>query len=144
MQRAQSLRPLAASAPRPSAAQSNPMLAHQSIQQGHTTYYAFNYPDGGFAIIGGDAMARQVLGYAERGTFHPDSIPDGLKLMLTFYDEQILHAIQQRQLSRITPTPMPKTTGKTDIPAMLQTQWDQGEPYNSQIPIPANILPALI
>lgn len=140
MQRALSLRPQSNRAMASSRKnQVQPLtLVHKSEQQGHTHYYVFDYPDGGFAIIGGDAAAREVLGYCDHGSFNPDRIPDGLKFMLDYYDWQIGQAIEQNQQNGNTApeaaSPKTQTAGRTTIPAMVKTQWGQDEPFNSQLP----------
>lgn len=100
-------------------------------QEGHNTYYyAFNYPDGGFAIIGGNEVAKEVLGYSESGSFDEAKLPDGLKYMLLSYQEQISSAIAQGNASIVSSLP----SGRKSIAPLMKTKWDQDEPYNNAIP----------
>lgn len=111
-----------------------PVLAYTSEKGGRPLFYVFNYPDGGFAIIGGDETARQVLGYSEEGSFNFDSIPDAMRFMLDCYEEQILTTLQKDD------QPVPKrirkvNSSRVSIGAMLTTQWSQNYPFNISIPI---------
>lgn len=107
-------------------------LALRKDVSGHTLYYIFNYPDGGFAIIGGNAVAREVLGYSENGSFDEDNIPEGLQDMLLAYQEQITAAIEQG-ISAGSAMRAKKLT-RTDIAPLIETQWSQNSPYNWAIP----------
>lgn len=113
-----------------------PELAYTSQHQGTPLYYVFNYQDGGFAIMGGDERAREVLGYSETGVFNIDSIPDGLRYMLECYSEQIAHAIQRQDLSdESLPRKQQAAVTRTTVSPLLTTKWNQNSPFNSQIPI---------
>lgn len=113
-------------------------LAYTATDNGKTLYYVFNYSsNNGFAIIGGDEAARDVLGYCDSGSFNIDSIPDGLKFMLSCYSQNISSAIDKEEMSglraqrRIKKAPL---TSRFSVEEMVTTRWDQDAPYNCKIP----------
>lgn len=97
---------------------------------GNTLYYVFNYPEGGFAIIGGNDAAKEVLGYSSEGTFDEACIPEGLQDILLSYQEQITDALQ-RSADLQTVKAM---QDRKSVAPMIKTKWGQSEPYNSAIP----------
>lgn len=97
--------------------------------------YVFNKPDnGGFVLASADDRTPSILGFAEKGSFHVNSIPDGLKVLMGKYKEQIEHADKSRLLAQTRNT----DNQRTDIEPLILTQWDQREPYNSLCPIDPN------
>lgn len=102
---------------------------------GHECLYTFNNPDGGFVITPADDQMPMVLGWSDNGRLDVDKLPDGLRDLLDYYSFQIqnLHnsplAISHRIDGRID---------WTDIPPMLQTQWNQDNPYNRLLPFDPN------
>jgi len=139
MLKAQSLR---GSSAKSSGSKSNNaiQLAYTSEDNNQPLYYVFNYPEGGFAIIGGDEKAREILGYCTNGAFNIDSIPDGMRFMLKSYGEQIASAIANGSTTAIK---IEETT-LTDIPQLITTQWDQDEPYNCMIPLLKDDMPRFV
>ena len=147
MQRAAALRPAKQSPAKGSAAQQTlmPMLCHTAEDQGNTLYYAFNYPDGGFAIIGGDNVARPILGYSEEGTFSQEKMPDALKKMLEQFGKEISLAIKLQKTKGNAGSSLQNAKGATstfgtldagekkDLHVDLNTKWNQNYPYNSQL-----------
>ena len=58
--------------------------------EGAADYFVFNVPgERGFVIVSGDDRAYPVLGYSDKGSFDPDNLPENLRAMLAFYQEQI-------------------------------------------------------
>lgn len=56
-------------------------------------FYIFNNPDGGFVIIGGNEIAKELIGYSNEGCFDSDTIPTELQDMLNTYKEQIVEGV---------------------------------------------------
>lgn len=109
-------------------------LAYTSKNEENTLFYVFNYSDGGFAIIGGDERAKVILGYCDNGMFNVDSIPDGLKYMLSCYSEQIASAIENS--TPIEPTQEGDiASSRSSIETLVTTKWNQRVPFNRAIPI---------
>lgn len=115
-----------------------PRLVYTSQDQSHTYYYAFDYPEGGYAIIGGDAAAREVLGFTDEGQFDQDNMPDGLKYLLKYYEQDIAYAIEHPMMTNETEIwpelPAYNPYSWVHLSPMLKTQWNQGYPYNSELP----------
>ncbi len=111
-----------------------PELVYTQEDKGSTLFYVFNYPNGGFAIIGGDENARELLGYSEQGAFNIDSIPEGMKDMLNAYSYQIIQAIENPAQDTSASVRRKAPTIKTTVPDMITTKWDQDDPFNYGLP----------
>ncbi len=106
-------------------------LAYTSTSEGKTCFYVFNTnEDDGFVIVGGDEAAREILGYCDHGSFDYDKAPDNFKWWLSEYTKRIAHAeVSNESTSAKAASP------RRFITPLIQTKWNQGYPYNSQIPI---------
>lgn len=103
-------------------------------------YFVFNFPsNGGFAIVAGDDRVHPILGYSDEGNFDPNNLPDNLRSMLAYYQDQISWAVSNvmesspeisaewnRYLSGVTL----RAAGDI-LPTAL---WNQSEPFNRQTP----------
>lgn len=99
--------------------------------QESSPYYVFNIGDGdGFVIASGDDRSRAILGYADEGKIDTDSMPDGLKCMLKFYEKQI-----QQTSNNSKPAKAKSTVSYPVVEPMLTTKWGQNYPYNANCPI---------
>ena len=88
-------------------------------------YYAFNVGSGdGFVVVSGDDGVEPILGYADQGDIDLNNLPDGLQYMLDCY--------AAASPSR-TPVIVHRTV-RAPIAPLMQTKWDQGEPYNRFTP----------
>lgn len=122
-----------------------PELAYTSIKEGKTHFYIFNdktSDKGGFVIVGGDKLAKPILGYSENGSFDYNAIPENFKWWLSQYDDQISFAIKHPDLIEKDATGT--RAGKTDIAALVSTTWNQDDPYNSEIPTLGSGYPSLV
>lgn len=110
--------------------------------EGVADYFVFNFPsEKGFAIVAGDDRVRPVLGYSNEGVFCPDKLTEGLRGMLAYYQKQITWAIDNHQEASpdivaewnryLSGTVLRSTEGKK----LRTANWDQGEPYNNEIPL---------
>lgn len=111
-----------------------PELVYTKTEQGSPIYYVFNYPQGGFAIIGGDECAKEILGYSMYGEFNIDSIPEGMKDMLGLYNSQISYAIQHSTDGAVSVKHKAAGMRRNAINPLLNTQWGQNAPFNNAIP----------
>lgn len=111
--------------------------------EGSADYFVFNFPgEKGFAIVAGDNRVRPVLGYSDKGSFDPDKLPENLRGMLAYYQDQITWANDKgieatpdiaAEWSRLMSGTALRVAGE---PVLLRTaNWSQGEPYNRQTPI---------
>lgn len=114
---------------------STPTLAYTEADAVNTYFYVFNYPNGGFAIIGGDEAANDVLGYCDHGTFDADNMPPALREMLDNYRQNIATA-KTSTLDRgnAMGSMVSRASSKVSIPRLMKTKWNQNYPYNSAIP----------
>lgn len=108
-------------------------LAYTSEKDGKTCFYVFNNgDDGGFVIVGGDEAAKEILVFSDHGHFNYDEAPDNFKNMLEQYAEQISLAkpVEQKRMAKAPAT----NVQKEDIADLIETTWDQWDPYNRAIP----------
>ena len=96
-------------------------------------YYVFNAEDGqGFVIVSADDRTTEILGYCPEGSFDADKVPSNMAAWLQGYEDQIKYA-QENDI------PMALTRsyggGKAAVAPLLKTKWDQGRPYNNDLPL---------
>ena len=95
-------------------------------------YYVFNAADeGGFVIVSGDDRAVPILGYADSGSFSPDSMPDALRCLLESYAEQMASLVDE-PVGRLRGGGASST--RTPISPLISSRWNQGAPYNNDCP----------
>ena len=99
-------------------------------------YYVFNADnEQGYVIVSGDDQTVPVLGYADKGSFDEDNIPDNMKAWLKGYADQ-MEAMAARQ-SSATGTGNESRVAEPALRAvapLLTSKWDQGAPYNDLCP----------
>ena len=109
--------------------------------EGDADYFVFNVGNNrGFVIVSGEDRVRPVLGYADKGTFDPDNLPDNMRAWLANYQEQITWAADH--LDTASPEVSAEwsryLTGaslRAENGVLLETaDWDQGNPYNKLTP----------
>ncbi len=114
-------------------------LSYTSQKNDKVHYYIFNRSNGGFVIVGGDEVSKEIIGYSDNGTFNPNNIPENLKKWLKTYDNEIDEAINEQNSSSPTEAKAKSVTKtanlKTDIEPLIKTNWEQGAPYNDLCPI---------
>ena len=92
-------------------------------------YYVFNLGEtDGFVIVSGDDRTTAILGYADSGSIHEDDMPDGLRYLLQGYEEQIANIPESAGV------PVHRSSNAA-IGPLIQTKWNQGNPYNYQCPL---------
>lgn len=110
--------------------------------EGSADYFVFNFPgEKGFAIVAGDDRVRPVLGYSDKGSFDPDKLPENLRGMLAYYQDQITWANDKgieatpdiaAEWNQLMSGTALRAAGEK---VLLETaNWSQGEPYNRQTP----------
>ena len=96
--------------------------------------YVFNaaQSNGGYVIVSNDDCAVPVLGYSERGTLDVARMPENMRAWLQGYADQIswakAHPKKTHRMMRA------KSKVKTPIEPLVQTLWNQHEPYNNLCP----------
>ena len=95
-------------------------------------FYVFNYgSDEGFVVVSADDRTEAILGYTDGGTYDERSLPDNMRSWLESYTEQI----RQLDVCLITQNmTSPATASRKAISPMLQSKWNQHEPYNNMCP----------
>lgn len=106
-----------------------PVLAYTAQTDGTPDLYIFNRADqtNGFVIINAAATADEtsILGYSDNSNFDLETAPDALRWWLTQYQLCGPAKAPARALE-----PLPLGT----IPNIIQTTWNQFEPYNNLVP----------
>lgn len=108
---------------------------------GDADYFVFNAPGNkGFVIVSGEDRAYPVLGQSDEGNFDPDNLPENLRAMLAYYQDQIMYAERtgleasaniQAEWSRYLNGSLRASSGNV----LLETaNWDQFEPFNLLTP----------
>ena len=117
-------------------------LTDISKEAGFPNLYIFT-AEKGFVVMAADDCVQPVLGYSLTGTFVTENMPDNVKGWLQGYSDEIQYSIdnqlkassetaqQWKDLCSGNPN-MPKAT--TVVTPLLQTQWNQGNPYNLLCP----------
>lgn len=112
-------------------------LAHKAQRQEATLYYVFNRSEGGFIIVGGDRVARPILGYSNEDSFSPEQLPPALQWWLEGYEQEIFQAIRlvdQGFGMTTEEPPLPPAEGREAIGPLLTASWSQALPYNHFLP----------
>lgn len=108
---------------------------------GAADYFVFNVPGNkGFVIVSGEDRAYPVLGQSDEGNFDPNNLPENLRAMLAYYQDQITWAERegqeasaniQAEWSRYLNGNLRASSGSV----LLETaNWNQEDPYNRQTP----------
>lgn len=117
-------------------------LRSSGAVEGTADYFVFNIgANKGFVIVAGDDRAYPVLGQSDEGTFEPDNLPENLRAMLAYYQNQISWAEKndvipsadvQAEWGRYLAGSL-RSSGKG---VLYETaHWSQGNPYNRKTPI---------
>lgn len=105
-------------------------------------YYVFNRGNNrGYVIISGDDMAKDVLGYTDKGNFSFDSIPSNFKYWLASYQAELEYLYSHPQEFQISANDIPNSKGGilskalAVAPLLGGIEWDQDIPYNNLCPL---------
>lgn len=120
--------------------QSHSVLRSGTVD-GDADYFVFNAPGNkGFVIVSGEDRAYPVLGQSDEGNFDPDNLPENLRAMLAYYQDQIMYAERtgleasaniQAEWNRYLNGSLRASSGNV----LLETaNWDQLEPFNLLTP----------
>lgn len=109
-------------------------LAHTAEAEGETYYYAFNNAAGGYVIVAGDDVARDVLAYGESGQFDYEELPPAMKWFLSQYEHQIHNAIHKAKAGKGLLKARAEAEERAEVKPLLgATEWNQDLPYNAWI-----------
>jgi len=99
-----------------------PVLAYRAESKGKVSFYVFNNPADGFALVGGEIGMPSVLGYSAKGSFDINQAPNSLLWLMEQYKAN--GAIK----------PNAKNVTRRSVAPLLTTTWGQNYPYNNAIP----------
>ncbi|MBK7214208.1 MAG: C10 family peptidase [Bacteroidales bacterium] len=107
---------------------------------GITTYYVFNYSEGGFVVMSADDAVTPVLAQSGTGYFDINLTLPSVQYWFDSYDKEIAHIIAAKydntatlaEWNKIQENDFPRATN--DVGPLLTTTWDQGCYYNTQTP----------
>ena len=125
-------------------------ISEQNIQQARarsrggvtpqqtTPYYIFNFNDStGYAIVGGDDRMPAIVGYSDKGTLNPDSLPVNLKGFLAAYKATV-ESVEEGDTAAVknVKAAMKREAGSyTPIAPLLGgIEWSQNAPFNNLCP----------
>ena len=104
----------------------------KQVNQTFKHLYVFNVEaDEGFVIVSGDDRTQSILGYAYTGEINMGQMPCNMKWLLSYYDTAIGQLGDDFAQSASTTL---SSATYAEIPAIVGTQWGQGDPYNAQCP----------
>lgn len=105
----------------------------RQVNQTFKNLYVFNVEASeGFVIVSGDDRTQSILGYAHTGELDMGQMPCNVRWLLSYYDAAIGQLADD-----YTPSSNTTLSGETgtEIPAIVDTQWGQGDPYNAMCPL---------
>ena len=107
-------------------------------------YYVYANADGnGWVMVAANDLVKPILAYSDEGEFLADNMPSNVTHWLGHYDKFIKKledegvtqtkeaAAQWRALRKAPPS---TAKGNIVVDVLVQTQWDQGAPYNNLCP----------
>lgn len=100
----------------------------------YETFYIFNAEGKkGFVIVSGDDRTEPILGYSNRGSLNPDSVPDNVKGLLNYYEKVLAAIANDKNYTR--PARTRGAEGRAKVETLMATEWGQEFPYNVKCPI---------
>ena len=97
--------------------------------------YVFNVDNnGGFVVVSNDDRTEPVLGYSDSGAFDPDNMPENMRAWLQGYADEIAWLKKHPDAAVSTSRRTGESNIKTPIEPLVETKWNQGEPYNKECP----------
>jgi hypothetical protein len=113
--------------------------------EGQTTWYAFEFEQGGFVIVSADDTVRPILGYSDHGKVTSLDTKGGQNFKEWFnkYDREIafmrnngeVDVIAQKTWKDIENNVFPTTKASIVVDALIRSQWDQVWPWNANAPL---------
>ena len=117
----------------------------QTNVQDTVYYYVFDVDEathGGFVIVAGDDVAKPILGYSEKGSYDENNLPPNFAWWMEGMQKQIAYAqshnlLQSEAVKNEWDSYLNGTAAASAsvVGPLIQTQWDQGFPYNNLCPM---------
>lgn len=109
-------------------------LLHTVKMDGHNTIYVVDNGNGGGVTLVSGFEGEDILGYTDRGNFCIDSIPPALKEMMDSYSRQMVAAAKTWTGEKRNARLDANRAARQPIDHLIQTKWEQYEPYNNLCP----------
>ena len=107
--------------------------------------YVFSAPDDkGYIVSPADDRFPALLGYSDTGSINADNIPPQMQWWLSEYAREMDYAIrnglvqnqpENMQMPGMVPANTMAKAQRTPIEPLLETKYNQSEPYNNQCPV---------
>ena len=116
-------------------------------ESGRPSFHVFNGTSGGFVVVSACDLTTPILGYAEAGSFHVESIPDGLAYFLDGYGQSVDFAEENlkksdfviaQEWANLEHCGKVQTTKTVVVQPLIATHWDQDCYYNACCPKDVN------
>ncbi len=112
---------------------------------GIPVYYAFNMKDNGWVVVSAEDAVTPVLAYSYEGSYTNDNQPPQFIAWMNGYTQQIKYSrssnmssdpeiLQQWEHLLVTDPELLNNKGSLDVTPLMQSTWDQGNPYNMFCP----------
>lgn len=114
-----------------------------STAQGEACYYLFNVGEEGFVIVSATDALQPILAYSFQNPIDVNNMAPALEYFLDTYAAEASYAIENnleasldvaRQWELVKSTGLMSSQKSVEPFFILETQWDQNSPYNSQCP----------
>ena len=138
------VRPSSSAAGVRTAAPGRRMVRKSTKVENESQYYVYENADGeGWVIIAANDVVRPVLAYSETGHFNTENMPSNLRKWMVKYDHYITRLEEdsitageetESQWNALRKSPRATVTHTPVVGPLIQTQWDQGAPYNNLCP----------
>lgn len=102
-----------------------------------TFYYVFNAASGdGFVVVSADDRTTPILGYADKGSFREDRLPQNARAFLQGYIDEMERLDAQGTKPAVAQAPSrPIRAGLPNaVEPLLKMEWNQYAPYNDLCP----------
>ena len=101
--------------------------------------YVFNMADNqGFVIVSNDDGVLPILGFSDSGHLDPDNMPTNMRAWLQGYADEIAwakeHIAEGTTAQKTSAMRRAGTHSTVAIEPLMTTKWNQGKPYNNQVP----------
>lgn len=112
--------------------------ALKAVGSDEAYFYIFNVgSDEGYVIVSGDDRTEAILGYADKGRFDSQQIPDNMRAWLQEYKRQLQWLeLQEEEVAEAAVHRVPRRAqAKENISPLITSLWNQGDPYNQLCPM---------
>ena len=115
-------------------------ISARAEQRGKVYYYIFPNRQGqGFTIVSGDDQMPDIVGYADKGNFDEDNLPESLLGFIEQY-RATAEAVERGEslaVANVNEAKRLRESRRTSAvsPLLGEIAWNQGKPYNNMCPL---------